>query len=215
MKDFRIPIHPAGWPIIAAFFAVSSILGLLWWPLGFIGLLLSGWCVYFFRDPERVVPVRPGVIVAPADGMIANIGPAPLPKELEMGDQVRTRISIFLNIFDVHVTRMPAKGKVSKIFYFPGLFLNASLDKASELNERYATALDIGEGENLVVVQIAGLIARRIKNDLLENMSVDQGERFGIIRFGSRVDVYLPQGMDALVLEGQRTIGGETVIAGS
>jgi phosphatidylserine decarboxylase len=194
---------------------VSSILGLLWWPLGFIGLLLSGWCVYFFRDPERVVPVRPGVIVAPADGMIANIGPAPLPKELEMGDQVRTRISIFLNIFDVHVTRMPAKGKVSKIFYFPGLFLNASLDKASELNERYATALDIGEGENLVVVQIAGLIARRIKNDLLENMSVDQGERFGIIRFGSRVDVYLPQGMDALVLEGQRTIGGETVIAGS
>ncbi len=215
MKDVRIPVHSAGWPFIAGFFGISAILGLLYAPLGFFGLVLSSWCLYFFRDPERVTPMRPNLIIAPADGIISKIEQVPLPKELEIGDEMRTRVSIFLNVFDVHVTRMPAKGTVKKIFYFPGLFLNASLDKASDLNERYATSLEMEDGTDLVVVQIAGLIARRIKNDLSENAQVERGERFGIIRFGSRVDIYLPKDVEPIVLEGQRMIGGETVIAGA
>ena len=215
MKDFRIPVHPEGWPFIAGALGISALLSLLWSPLGFLGLIISAWCIYFFRDPDRFTPLRPGLIVSPADGIVAKIEQAPLPKELEIGDEMRTRVSIYLNVFDVHVTRMPASGVVKKIFYFPGLFLRASLDKASELNERYATSLELQDGSDLVVVQIAGLIARRIKNELAPDMSVERGARFGIIRFGSRVDLYLPKGMEPLVLQGQRMIGGETVIAGS
>ncbi len=215
MKDFRIPVHPEGWPFIAGFLAVSALFGIFWPSLGLFGLALSSWCIYFFRDPDRFTPARPGLIVAPADGIVAKIEQVPLPKELEIGDEVRTRVSIYLNVFDVHVTRMPAAGAVKKIFYFPGLFLRASLDKASELNERYATSLELEDGSDLVVVQIAGLIARRIKNELAEGKTVERGARFGIIRFGSRVDLYLPKDVEPLVLEGQRMIGGETVIAGS
>lgn len=213
IKDFPMPaVHNAGWPFIAAFFALTAFLGLLWAPLGWIGLFLSGWCIYFFRDPNRIVPEKAGIVVAPADGIVSKISSCALPKELEMGEGERLKISIFLNVFDVHVTRMPAAGRVKKIFYFPGLFLNASLDKSSELNERYATALDLDEGGDLVVVQIAGLIARRIKNDLVENMKINRGDRFGIIRFGSRVDIYLPEDYEVSILEGQRMIGGETIV---
>lgn len=208
------PPHPAGRPFLAAGAAVTVIGGLLTGPwLFWPGLIFTAFCLYFFRDPERVAPPRPGLVVAPADGKVLAVGPALPPRELALGDVMRWRVSIFLSVLDVHVNYMPAEATVARIVYHHGKFLNASLDKASDENERNALALALPDGRDMAVVQIAGLIARRILCHVREGDRVQAGERFGIIRFGSRTDLYLPEGVRPLVVEGQTMIGGETVIA--
>ena len=213
LKPVLVPINRDGWPFIAAFAVVTVVLAIVWQPLGWIGAALTGWCTYFFRDPPRVTPTRPGLVVSPADGIVQMIRPAVPPEDLGLAPQPLTRISVFMNVFDVHVNRSPVSGTVANLAYRPGKFFNASLDKASEFNERQAIALRLADGRDLVVVQIAGLVARRIRCDLRQNQAVRTGERFGLIRFGSRVDVYLPAGVAPLVAPGQTTIAGETVIA--
>lgn len=208
-----VPIHRAGWPFIALFFVVSVVLGFAAAPLFWIGLVATGWCVYFFRDPPRMTPLRPGLVVAPADGRVQWVGRARPPAELGLGEAELTRISIFLNIFDVHINRIPIDGTVTQLDYHPGKFLNAALDKASEDNERQSVLIETGDGRRLGVVQIAGLIARRIVCDLKAGQQVRAGERFGLIRFGSRTDLFLPDGVAPLVAVGQRAVGGETVFA--
>jgi phosphatidylserine decarboxylase len=191
---------------------VSLILFWIWVPLAWVGVLATTWCAYFFRDPPRVTPVGNGLVIAPADGMISQIALAVPPRELDLGDASRPRISIFMSVFDVHINRSPVNGKIEKIAYKSGKFLNADLDKASEENER--NGFVIGAGKSKVgVVQIAGLIARRIVCFVREGDNVAAGERIGMIRFGSRVDVYLPMGTHTLVAEGQYSVGGETVLA--
>ncbi|MBL9029735.1 MAG: phosphatidylserine decarboxylase [Caedimonas sp.] len=207
------PLHREGWVFVAIFLACALMLGLVSDTLGWIGIILTGWCVYFFRDPERVTPVRSGLVVSPADGVIQAITLANPPQELDLKGEDWTRISIFLSVFDVHVNRIPCDGKIIKSVYRPGKFINASLDKASEYNERQALAMVDSDGHEIAFVQIAGLIARRILCDVQEGQQVRAGERFGMIRFGSRVDIYLPKNITPLVIEGQRVIGGETVIA--
>ena len=208
-----VPINRAGWPFIAAFSVVSAGLGAFYGPAGWVGVVATLWCVYFFRDPPRVTPVREGLIVSPADGVVLPIVAAPPPPELDLGDAPRARVSIFMNVFDVHVNRVPADGTITACAYRKGRFVNASLDKASEHNERMAVAMRMADDRSLAFVQIAGLVARRIKCTLDEGQAVRTGERFGLIRFGSRVDVYLPEGAAPLVVAGQRTLAGETVIA--
>ena len=181
--------------------------------LGIAGVVLTLWCVYFFRDPERITPVREGLIISPADGVVKMIDKAPPPKELNMGDKDRWRICVFMNVFNVHVNRIPISGTVTALNYRPGKFLNASLDKASELNERQSLGLILDGGKDIAFVQIAGLVARRILCDVTEGKEMKTGERFGMIRFGSRVDVYLPDGVKPMVAVGQTAIAGETVIA--
>ncbi len=207
------PIHREGYKFIGIFAAVSVLLFLLWQPLGWIGLGLTIWCYYFFRDPERQTPIREGLLVSPADGVISLIEPAVPPAELEMGDAPLTRVSVFMNVFNCHVNRAPIGGRVAKIAYRPGKFLNASLDKASADNERNSMAIELADGRRIAVVQIAGLVARRILCEVAENQALTTGERFGMIRFGSRVDVYLPEGVEPLVALGQTMISAETVIA--
>ncbi|MFL5256990.1 MAG: phosphatidylserine decarboxylase [Rhodopila sp.] len=207
------PPHPAGRPfilggIIAILFGVMVGTWLVW-----LGLLWTAFCLFFFRDPERVAPRRPGLFLAPADGRIVSVVQAPPPPELDMGSEPRWRVSIFLTVLNVHVNRVPADGVVKRVAYHHGAFLSASLDKASELNERNALAIRLPNGQDIAVVQIAGLIARRILCAVQEGESVTAGARFGIIRFGSRTDLYLPVGVRPLVLEGQTMVGGETVIA--
>lgn len=213
IKSVMVPIHRAGWPFIAIFAVVTALLGLVSQPLGWIGLAATGWCAYFFRDPNRVTPTRQGLVVSPADGRVQMITAAEPPAELGLGAVRRTRISIFLNVFDVHVNRIPIDGTVEEIDYHEGTFVNASLDKASEDNERASVLLRLADGRDLVFVQIAGLVARRIICDLERDQAVSTGERYGLIRFGSRADVYLPEGAEPLVVVGQRVIGGETVLA--
>lgn len=214
LKNFLVPVHRAGWPFIALFAAVSLILGtVVAEPLGWIGALLTVWCVFFFRDPPRVTPVRPGLVVSPADGIVTLIEPAAPPPELDMGSAVRMRVSIFMDVFSVHVNRIPADGRITAKVYTPGKFLNAALDKASEFNERMAMRMSLHDGRDLAFVQIAGLIARRISSDVEPGQEVRAGERFGLIRFGSRVDVYLPDGVAPLVVVGQVAVAGETVLA--
>ncbi len=207
------PPHPAGRPFIIGGLAVVAI-GILFghWLMVF-GLIFILFCLYFFRDPTRVPPMRAGAIVAPADGRVVSVAPGVPPAELGLGQATRWRVSIFLSVLNVHVNRVPADGTVTRIAYRHGAFLNASLDKASEDNERNAVALRLPDGRELVVVQIAGLIARRILCSLREGDAVHGGERMGIIRFGSRTDLYLPEGVVPLICEGQTMIGGETVIA--
>jgi phosphatidylserine decarboxylase len=207
------PVHREGYPFLAAFVAATVILFWLWTPLGWIGVVLTIWCYYFFRDPARVTPQREGLLVTPADGVISLIEPAVPPAELEMGDQPLTRVSVFMNVFDCHVNRLPIAGTVRKVAYRPGKFLNASLDKASVDNERNALAVTLDDGREIAVVQIAGLVARRIVCDVKGGERLETGERFGMIRFGSRVDVYLPDGVQPLVAVGQTMTSGETVIA--
>jgi phosphatidylserine decarboxylase len=212
------PIHREGWPFIAAFAVLTAILFAFVGPLGWLGVLMTAWCVYFFRDPPRVTPSREGMVIAPADGVVLPLAEAAPPAELEMGEAPRTRISVFMNVFDVHVNRAPIDGTVVATAYRPGRFFNASFDKASEHNERMAARLRLpdgdGDGDNdLAVVQIAGLVARRIKSELAQGQAVRAGDRFGIIRFGSRVDVYLPSGFTPMVIAGQRSVAGETVLA--
>lgn len=213
IKSICVPIHPAGWMFIAIFAIISLLLSLVWTGFGCAGLVLTAWCVYFFRDPDRVTPLREGLIVSPADGVVQKIVKCTPPVELELGLDERTRISIFLNVFDVHVNRIPIEGSVSKLHYHPGKFFNAALDKASEENERQMIKITTPDGLTIGVVQIAGLVARRILCELKQGESVKTGERFGMIRFGSRVDVYLPVDASPLVIEGQRAVGGETILA--
>ena len=207
------PPHPAGRPFIVGG-AVVFVAGLLIGPwLVWTGLLFTLFCLYFFRDPERVPPDRPGLVLAPADGKIVLVGLVVPPPELDLGSAPRWRVAIFLSVMDVHVNRMPADGTVTRMAYRHGKFINASLDKASVDNERNALALRLPDGRDMAVVQIAGLIARRILCNVREGDAVHAGERFGIIRFGSRTDTYLPEGVRPQVSIGQTTIGGETVIA--
>jgi len=213
LKTVIVPVNRAGWPFIAIFAALAVGLFFVAQPLGWIGVLLTAWCVYFFRDPDRVTPTRPGLVVSPADGTVIMITRATPPRELGMGDVQLTRVSIFLNVFDVHVNRIPADGVVKDAEYHPGKFLNASLDKASDDNERMSVRLTLPDGRDMVFVQIAGLVARRIICHLKGGETVKAGERYGLIRFGSRTDLYLPDGVAPLVCVGQKTIGGETVIA--
>lgn len=222
MDTIFVPIHPAGWPFILIFAFVSILLAMVEDTLGFIGLILTAWCVYFFRNPDRTVPQREGLIVSPADGMVSLITKAPLPAELEALDetdtlysgQELTRVSVFLNVFDVHVNRNPIAGTVTQAVYHPGKFLNATLDKASSDNERNTLVVKIKDQPNSIAfVQIAGLVARRILCDAKVGDTLKTGERYGMIRFGSRTDIYLPPGVEPMVSVGQRMIGGESVIA--
>jgi phosphatidylserine decarboxylase len=208
------PPHRAGYPFIAIGLAVAVLGGLLlggW--LFWLGLIFTLFCLYFFRDPRRVPPDREGLVVAPADGHVVSVMPAVPPAELGLGPAPRWRVAIFLSVMDVHVNRSPVAGRVTRIAYRAGKFVSANLDKASEDNERNALALRLPDGRDVGVVQIAGLVARRILCDVREGDSLDAGERFGIIRFGSRTDVYLPEGVRPMVTVGQTMIGGETVIA--
>ena len=207
-----VPIHPQGAVFIAAFAAAALILFWLWAPLGWLGALATGWCVYFFRDPPRVTPLREGLVIAPADGVVSFVGRAAPPPELGLGDQPRQRVSIFMSVFDCHVNRAPVAGRVARVAYKPGLFLSADLDKASEDNERNGVLIESAAGA-FGVVQIAGLIARRIVCFTEQGANLSAGDRFGLIRFGSRVDVYLPENARILVGEQSRAIAGETVIA--
>jgi phosphatidylserine decarboxylase len=206
--------HPAGKPFIigGAAVAVAGGIALGTW-LFWLGAAFTLFCLYFFRDPERVVPARPGLFVAPADGRVVMVGPAVPPEELGLGPNPRWRVAIFLSVLDVHVNRSPVDGVVTRVAYRHGKFLNASLDKASVDNERNALAMRLPDGQEIAVVQIAGLIARRILCDVKEGDRLERGQRFGIIRFGSRTDLYLPEGVRPLVAEHQLMIGGETVIA--
>lgn len=213
LKVVLVPIHREGWRFIAIFAVIALLLGLLWAPLGWLGALLTAWCAFFFRDPERITPVREGLVIAPADGLVQMIGMAVPPAELEMGPEPRMRVCIFMNVFNVHVNRVPTYGRILKLAYRPGKFVNAALDKASEDNERMAVRMAMDDGREIAFVQIAGLVARRIRCDIVEGQSVRVGERFGLIRFGSRVDVYLPDGANPQVICGQSTTAGETVIA--
>ena len=213
IKSVLAPPHKAGYPFILGGIAVAVLGLLLWHPLTWVGLLFTVFCLYFFRDPERVLPPRANAFVAPADGLVVSIERAAPPAELGLGHEPRTRVAIFLSVLDVHVNRAPIGGVVRKIAYHPGKFFGAADEKASDENERNSLILDLPGGQEVVVVQIAGLIARRILCDVREGQSLGAGERFGIIRFGSRTDLYLPESCEPLVAVGQRMVGGETVIA--
>jgi phosphatidylserine decarboxylase len=207
------PVHREGYPFIGIFAAVTLVLFLIWQPLGWIGVILTIWCYYFFRDPDRHTPQRAGLLVSPADGVISLIEPAVPPAELNMGDAALTRVSVFMNVFNCHVNRTPIAGTISAVSYRPGKFLNASLDKASVDNERNSVAVEMADGRKIAVVQIAGLVARRIVCEVKPGDVLETGERFGMIRFGSRLDVYLPEGVHPLVSLGQTMVAGETVLA--
>jgi phosphatidylserine decarboxylase len=207
-----VPITPEGYPFIGAFALAALILFWLWTPLGWLGTLATVWCAFFFRDPPRVTPVRDGLVVAPADGRVSQITTAAPPHELDLGPTLLPRISIFMSVFDCHINRSPVAGTVEKMVYQPGKFLNADLDKASADNERNSLVL-ASAASRVAVVQIAGLVARRIVCFVREGQPLGAGERFGMIRFGSRLDVYLPEGVVPLVAVGQTAVGGETVLA--
>ncbi len=219
IKSFvMVPLHKAGMMYIGIFAGVTLILGLLLGTFFFmLGVILTAWSVYFFRDPARVVPQEEGLIVASADGLVTEVSQnVALPTELdnaETKDTSYTKISVFLSVLDVHVNRVPVAGEIKQIKYNKGKFLNAANDKASSENERSATLIKMADGREIAVVQIAGLVARRIVNELKEGDTVKTGQRLGIIRFGSRVDVYVPANSAVKVIEGQKTVAGETVLA--
>jgi phosphatidylserine decarboxylase len=212
VRNAFVPIHRAGYPFIAGFAAVTLVLGYFSSTLFWIGLILTAWCAYFFRDPERVTPVDDRLVISPADGVVSAVGPAVPPRELGMGAGEMTRISVFMNVFSCHVNRAPVRGRINRIEHRPGSFLNAELDKASVENERNGLVIDSPNGP-IAVVQVAGLVARRILCWAETGGALAIGERFGLIRFGSRVDVYLPAGAAPRVAVGQTAVGGETVIA--
>lgn len=213
ISSVLFPVHRAGWPFIGIFAACTIALAWLWMPLGFVGIVLTVWCACFFRDPDRFTPIGEGLVISPADGVVQMISDVAPPEELRMGTGPCTRISIFMNVFNVHVNRAPISGRIKRMAYRPGKFLNASMDKASEDNERQALLFETADGQEVGCVQIAGLIARRILCDVTSEQKMEAGERFGMIRFGSRVDVYLPLGTSAFVVEGQQSVAGETVLA--
>jgi phosphatidylserine decarboxylase len=207
------PVHPEGYPFIGGFALVAIVLMWLWPPLGWLAVVATTWCVYFFRDPPRVTPVRDGILVAPADGRVSRVADAVPPAELALGEQPLTRISIFMSVFNCHVNRSPLAGRIERMVYRAGAFLSADLDKASESNERNMFVIAGAGGARIGVIQIAGLVARRIVPFVREGETVGAGQRIGMIRFGSRVDVYLPEGARPLVAEGQTAVAGETVLA--
>ena len=213
LDNVLVPIAREGWPFIAIFGLISLIFYFVYAPLGWIGLVLTLWCVYFFRNPDRVTPEREGLIISPADGIVQMIAEVSPPEELDMGSEPVVRVSVFMNVFDCHVNRIPCDGRIGKLVYVPGHFLNASLDKASEENERQMVRIDLESGAFIGAVQIAGLVARRIVCYLEEDQIVLAGERFGLIRFGSRVDIYLPHGAVSHAVTGQKCVSGETVLA--
>jgi phosphatidylserine decarboxylase len=206
------PIHPQGYPFIGGFAFASLILFWIWTPLGWLGVLATAWCAYFFRDPIRVTPLREGIVVSPADGMVSRVVNAVPPAELGLSERPLPRISIFMSVFNCHVNRSPVSGRIEKMVYRAGKFLSADLDKASDDNERNAFLIATGK-VRIGVVQIAGLVARRIVPFVQEGQTVAAGDRIGMIRFGSRLDVYLPEGARALVAEGQTATAGETILA--
>ena len=206
------PIHREGYIFIAAFFVISLLLAWLWTPLMWLGFIMTAWCAYFFRDPARVTPLREGLVISPADGLVSMIGAFAPPPELGLGETPMQRVSVFMSVFDCHVNRAPITGRITKLAYKPGLFLSADLDKASEDNERSGMIIDSAHGR-FGVVQIAGLIARRIVSFVHEGETIGAGERFGLIRFGSRVDVYFPDGATLLIGVGAKAIAGETMLA--
>lgn len=212
IRKTLVPVHREGWLFVGIFFVIALILGWIWDPLFYLGLLLTGWCAYFFRDPTRVSPLDDDLVLSPADGVVSVIGPYAPPAEMGLGDEPMMRVSIFMNVFSVHINRAPVRGRVTGIAYSAGKFLNADLDKASAENERNAIVIDSPHGA-LGVVQIAGLVARRILCWTKEGDGIAAGERIGMIRFGSRLDVYLPEGAVPRVAVGQTAIAGETVIA--
>jgi phosphatidylserine decarboxylase len=214
ISEVLVPIHREGYRYIAIFAGVTLVLFWLnFGPLAWVGVLLTLWCAYFFRDPERVTPLRDGLVISPADGRISSIEEVIPPPELDLPREPVTRISVFMNVFDVHVNRSPLDATIRRIAYVPGLFVNADLDKASLDNERQAFTLERANGQRVGVVQIAGLVARRIVKFVDEGEHLVAGQRFGLIRFGSRVDVYLPKGARSLACLGQRAVAGETVLA--
>lgn len=213
LSTFVKPMHPEGRKFVAIAAAITVVLFLLWDPLGWIGTGLTVWVYYFFRDPERVTPDLAGVMVSPADGVVSLLEPAVPPAELELGDDPMLRVSVFMSVFNCHVNRVPTAGTITKVAYRPGKFFNASLDKASKDNERNGITVELPDGRQYGVVQIAGLVARRILCWSQEGDYLGRGERFGLIRFGSRLDIYLPQGAICKVAIGQTMIAGETVIA--
>ncbi len=212
IRSQLVPIHREGYPFIGIFALLAVVLFFVWQPLGWLGVVMTVWCILFFRDPPRATPVRDGLVVAPADGLISRVISAVPPRDLGLGERPLPRVSIFMSVFNCHVNRSPVDGRIERIVYRKGLFLNADLDKASEDNERNEFLIATPSGK-IGVVQIAGLIARRIVCFTHEGASVGAGERIGLIRFGSRVDVYLPEGTRPLVAEGQTSVAGETVIA--
>jgi phosphatidylserine decarboxylase len=213
LSTFVKPMHPEGRKFVASFATITLFLFLLWEPLGWVGVGLTVWVYYFFRDPERMVPNEDGIMVSPADGIVSLLEPAVPPSELGLGSEPMTRVSVFMSVFNCHVNRIPAAGRITTVAYHHGKFLNASLDKASEQNERNGITVELSDGRQYGVVQIAGLVARRIMCWSEEGSDMQRGERFGLIRFGSRLDIYLPSGTEPTVQIGQTMIAGETIIA--
>ncbi|WP_455272140.1 phosphatidylserine decarboxylase [Rhizobium herbae] len=212
VRNTLVPVHKEGYPFIAGFFVVSLVLGFLWEPLMWIGFILTAWCAYFFRDPERMTPLDDDLVISPADGRVSSIAMMTPPEELGLGTVPMLRITVFMNVFNCHVNRAPVRGTIRRIAYRAGKFVNAELDKASHENERNGLVIETTHGE-IGVVQIAGLVARRIVCWSAPNDTLQAGERFGLIRFGSRLDVFLPEGAEPRVSLGQTAIAGETVLA--
>jgi phosphatidylserine decarboxylase len=212
LRAMLVPIRSEGFPFVAAALFLALFLGWFWQPVLWVGLIIAGWCAYFFRDPKRYTPLDADLVVSPADGRVSKVSLGVAPKELGLGEQTRRRVSIFMSVFDCHVNRAPVSGRIARIVYTPGKFFNAELDKASEANERNGFIIDTGRGP-IGMVQIAGLIARRIVSFRAEGDDLKAGDRVGLIRFGSRVDLYLPVSATILVAEGQRAVAGETAIA--
>ena len=212
MRRQVVPVHPEGYLFIGVFAIAALALDWLWSPLGWIAAILTAWCIYFFRDPARVTPMRDGLVISPADGVVSSIGFFVPPPELGLGERPLQRISVFMSVFDCHVNRAPMTGRIAKMTYKAGTFVNADLDKASEDNERAGLVIETGSGR-IGVVQIAGLVARRIVGFVREGETIGVGDRFGLIRFGSRVDVFLPEGVRVLIGQGSKAIAGETVLA--
>jgi phosphatidylserine decarboxylase len=212
-NDLAKMIHREGYIFIIIFAAITFVLGSFSTTIGWLGAICTVWCAYFFRNPERVTPIGDDLVISAADGVVQKITEVIPPSELDLGDKEMLRVSVFLNIFNVHINRVPASGKILSLQYHPGKFFNASLDKASIHNERQSVLMETKNGIKIAFVQIAGLVARRIVCDLEEEQEIKAGQRYGLIRFGSRADIYLPLNTALLVSEGQICVGGETIIA--
>ena len=213
MKVIAVPMHSEGRKFVAIFAAITAALWLVWEPLFWMGVGMTVWCYYFFRDPVRSVAQKPGLILSPADGVVSLITKTVPPVEMLLGDKPLTRVSVFMNVFNCHVNRAPMAGEVIAITYHHGKFVNASLDKASEHNERNSITIEAADKTRIGVTQIAGLVARRIVCFTKLGNGLSVGERFGLIRFGSRLDVFLPEGIQPTVGLGQTAVAGETILA--
>lgn len=213
VRNSLVPVHKEGYRFVAMFFGASVLLGFVADPLFWIGMVLTAWCAYFFRDPERVTPIDEDLVISPADGRVSSVVRMTPPAELGLGSEDMLRISVFMNVFNCHVNRAPVAGRIKSKVYSKGSFLNAELDKASSENERSGLVIETERHGDIGVVQIAGLVARRILCWSEEGEQLDAGERFGLIRFGSRLDVFLPATARPLVSVGQTAIAGETMLA--